>query len=219
MAYKEKLAHLLSDIQSLEMLVRGMQEEDDLSALSFARAGNWAYAVLEKLKALENEQMQQLHIRLVEQQEELNHLQALTEQYQKKAEERQQVLLQAQKAYEEPVQVEAPAPLPEEEAPQMEEKAEEPVPPVAEKPNVVLQDVLAKQTMTDFRKAFSLNDRFRFRRELFGGDEARMNQTIADLNAMTSLDEAKRYLQERMAWDWQDEATSDFIKLLEKRFI
>ena len=96
MAYKEKLAHLLSDIQSLEMLVRGMQEEDDLSALSFARAGNWAYAVLEKLKALENEQMQQLHIRLVEQQEELNHLQALTEQYQKKAEERQQVLLQAQ---------------------------------------------------------------------------------------------------------------------------
>ncbi len=52
MAYKEKLEHLLSDIQSLETLVRGMQEEDGLSALSLARAGNWAYTVLEK--SLEN---------------------------------------------------------------------------------------------------------------------------------------------------------------------
>lgn len=218
MAYKEKLEHLLSDIQSLETLVRGMQEEDDLSALSLARAGNWAYAVLEKLKTLENEQIQQLHIRLVEQQEELNHLQALTEQYQKRTEESQQTLSQAQATHKVPIRIELNVPIQKEDL-LYEEKAEEPTPSVTEKSNVLLQDVLAKQTMADLRKAFSLNDRFRFRRELFGGDEAQMNQTLADLNAMPSLDMAKQYLHERMAWDWQSESVLDFIKLLEKRFI
>lgn len=218
MAYKEKLEHLLSDIQSLETLVRGMQEEDGLSALSLARAGNWAYAVLEKLKTLENEQIQQLHIRLVEQQEELNHLQALTEQYQKRTEESQQTLSQAQATHKVPIRIELNVPI-QKEDPLYEEKAEEPTPSVTEKSNVLLQDVLAKQTMADLRKAFSLNDRFRFRRELFGGDEAQMNQTLADLNAMPSLDMAKQYLHERMAWDWQSESVLDFIKLLEKRFI
>ena len=218
MAYKEKLEHLLSDIQSLETLVRGMQEEDGLSALSLARAGNWAYAVLEKLKTLENEQIQQLHIRLVEQQEELNHLQALTEQYQKRTEESQQTFSQAQAAHKVPIRIELNVPI-QKEDPLYEEKAEKPTPSVTEKSNVLLQDVLAKQTMADLRKAFSLNDRFRFRRELFGGDEAQMNQTLADLNAMPSLDMAKQYLHERMAWDWQSESVLDFIKLLEKRFI
>ena len=49
-----------------------------------------------------------------------------------------------------------------------------------------LNDLLERKNLSDFRKAFSLNDRFRFRRELFGGSEELMNQVIADLNESKS---------------------------------
>lgn len=84
----------------------------------------------------------------------------------------------------------------------------EPPPCVAEK----------TESLSDFRKAFSLNDRFYFRRELFAGDEAKMNKIISDLNDMTSYEESITYLNEKLNWNVENETVAGFIKLLEKRF-
>lgn len=87
-----------------------------------------------------------------------------------------------------------------------------------EKTVVSLNDILEKQHLSDFRKAFSLNDRFRFRRELFGGDEERMNRAINDLNDLHSYEESVSYLHNELKWNIEDVAVADFLKLLEKRF-
>lgn len=89
----------------------------------------------------------------------------------------------------------------------------------AERSGLFLNDLLEKNNLSDFRKAFSLNDRFRFRRELFGGDEERMNKVISDLNDLHTYEDSVTYLNNELKWNIEDEAVSDFIKLLEKRFL
>ena len=89
----------------------------------------------------------------------------------------------------------------------------------SEKQSVFLSDILEKKNLSDFRKAFSLNDRFRFRRELFGGNEEKMNKAITDLNEIHSYEESVTYLNNELKWNIEDEAVADFIKLLEKRFL
>ena len=84
---------------------------------------------------------------------------------------------------------------------------------------IIPQRPVGKEKFSDFRKAFSLNDRFRFRRELFGGDEARMNKVINDLNDLHSYEDSVTYLNNELKWNIEDEAVADFIKLLEKRFL
>lgn len=46
-----------------------------------------------------------------------------------------------------------------------------------------------------------------------------MNQVIADLNQIDSLDEALRFIDTNLSWDMNNETVADFIKLLEKRYI
>lgn len=91
-------------------------------------------------------------------------------------------------------------------------------PLATEKTGISLNEVLEKQNLSDFRKAFSLNDRFRFRRELFGGDETRMNRAVNDLNELHSYEESVAYLHNKLKWNIEDAAVADFVKLLEKRF-
>lgn len=89
---------------------------------------------------------------------------------------------------------------------------------IGEKPSVSLNEVLEKKNLSDFRKAFSLNDRFRFRRELFGGDEEKMNRAIRDLNDLHTFEDSIAYLHTELKWNVDDAAVAGFIQLLEKRF-
>lgn len=89
---------------------------------------------------------------------------------------------------------------------------------IGEKPSVSLNEVLEKKNLSDFRKAFSLNDRFRFRRELFGGDEEKMNRAIRDLNDLHTFEDSIAYLHNELKWNVDDAAVAGFIQLLEKRF-
>lgn len=67
------------------------------------------------------------------------------------------------------------------------------------------------------RKAITLNDRIRYMNVLFGGDAALMNTTIEQLDQMSSLQEAQDYVNEHFSWG-DDEAVTDFMRLLEDRF-
>jgi hypothetical protein len=57
-----------------------------------------------------------------------------------------------------------------------------------------------------------------FRRELFGGDEARMTKVINDLNEMSSFEDSISYIEKELNWNSENKAVIDFISRLEKRF-
>ena len=79
--------------------------------------------------------------------------------------------------------------------------------------------MIEKKSLTDFRKAISLNDWFRFKRDLFKGNEEAINATVQALNGIGSYEEAIAYLNEHARWEPDDPTAADFIKLLEKRFL
>lgn len=112
----------------------------------------------------------------------------------------------------------APTPAAEEAKPAVSHK-ETPAEPAVAKPQPnSLNDLLERQHLSDFRKAFSLNDRFRFRRELFSGSETLMNQVIADLNEIKSYEESIAYINKVLHGSVEEEAMADFLQLIEKRF-
>lgn len=82
-----------------------------------------------------------------------------------------------------------------------------------------LNDAIERTKLTDLRKAFTLNDRFRFCRELFDRDEARMNDTLSALNEAHSYSESLDLLRTRVQWDFDGETAADFLKFIERRFV
>ncbi|MDR3193736.1 MAG: hypothetical protein LBT76_00415 [Tannerella sp.] len=95
-----------------------------------------------------------------------------------------------------------------------------PPPPkrIVDKQEGRLNETIEKKRLSDLRKAFTLNDRFRFCRDLFAKDENRMNQAIAELNAKDSYETSIAYLQEQFDWNFEDETVIEFTAVLEKRF-
>lgn len=63
-------------------------------------------------------------------------------------------------------------------------------------------------------KAFTLNDKFRFRRELFNGDDDDFNDTLTLLAHMPSYEEAIDYLTNDLLWDKRNTAVTDFFDIL-----
>lgn len=70
----------------------------------------------------------------------------------------------------------------------------------------------------DLRHGISLNDSFRFTRELFHGDGALMNDTLGRLGEASSLDEAMKIFCSASDAADDNEAASDFVELLKKYF-
>lgn len=77
---------------------------------------------------------------------------------------------------------------------------------------------LESRFVTDLRKSLNFNDRFRYQRELFGGDMTLLNTTVDKLNSMSSLQEAEAYVAENFNWDTTEGAAFEFMELLEARF-
>ena len=216
MANKEKIDYLLLDIRELETLVAGMRDAEVYPVSFFGQTFDLTHKILKDLHALETAQIEMLR---------------------KQMEEHQALIQSIPPSVATPVQtvqeasITAPAPIPAEQGLSAGPEpipVEEPETPAvetsgkvipAERPGLFLNDLLEKKNFSDFRKAFSLNDRFRFRRELFGGDEARMNKVINDLNDLHSYEDSVTYLNNELKWNIEDEAVADFIKLLEKRFL
>ena len=81
-----------------------------------------------------------------------------------------------------------------------------------------LGEKIAKTLYADIKKSLSLNDSFRFQRELFEGNASLMERTLDYLNDSHSMQDASVYLRTHLAWNWDDEIVCDFVKILEKRF-
>lgn len=68
------------------------------------------------------------------------------------------------------------------------------------------------------RALFSLNDKFRFRRELFGNSDAAFTDTINLLSAMHSLDEATEYLTADLGWDPEADDVKAYLAIVSRYF-
>lgn len=103
----------------------------------------------------------------------------------------------------------------------MTEPLIEPVREVAEaKTSLAIAPILAERIKpaTDLKHSISLNDSFRFSRELFGGDMELMNRLLQQMGEMVSLDAALVLLSSKIQPDEESEAMNDFMELLKKYF-
>lgn len=64
-------------------------------------------------------------------------------------------------------------------------------------------------------KAFTLNERFRFIREVFGGDAVDFENTLHVLEDFDSPDEVADYIYNEMMLDPADRAVADFVTLVQ----
>lgn len=204
MVNKEKIDYILIDIRELEKLVAEMRDAEIYPASFFNQTFQLTHNVLKELHTLEELQLEALR---------------------KQMEEYQRLIdsIPVSKTSQMPEVQPTPEVSPTIEIVQVQEPIVETITPIIEDPvshksSISLNDILEKKNLSDFRKAFSLNDRFRFRRELFGGNEEKMNKAIADLNDLSSYEESITYLNNVLNWNIEDASVADFIKLLEKRF-
>lgn len=68
------------------------------------------------------------------------------------------------------------------------------------------------------RHSISLNDSFRFSRELFGGDTDLMNRVIEQMSVMSSYKTAVAFLSSKVNINEENETLNDFLELLKKYF-
>ena len=198
MANKEKIDYLLLDIQKLETMVAKTRDAEIYPVSFFNQSFELAHNILKGLHALGTLQIEQLRKQMEEHQMLIDSIPDIVT-----SSIRTEVVMP-------PSSVEVVSAT-------QSEKTEKPI--SNERTGLFLNDLLEKNNLSDFRKAFSLNDRFRFRRELFGGDEERMNKAINELNELHSYEDSISYLNDELKWNIEDEAVADFIKLLEKRFL
>lgn len=82
--------------------------------------------------------------------------------------------------------------------------------PVAE------ETVSRNETFVPLR--FSVNDRFRFRRELFNFSDEEMDEAIEVAGQMNTVEEVEDYFYNDLCWDPDNEEVADFMKIIKARF-
>ena len=110
----------------------------------------------------------------------------------------------------------------------LDEKVQKPLAETEQKP---LEEKLQKLSVSsapilgerirpamDLRRSISLNDSFRFSRELFKGDNEQMNRVIEQISEMNSLEAAVAFLVSKVDVDEENEAMADFMEILKKFF-
>lgn len=68
------------------------------------------------------------------------------------------------------------------------------------------------------KPAFTLNDRFRFRRELFGNSDAEYSSAMDLIASMDSYEEAEEYFLDELGWSLENPEVKDFMDIIQKYF-
>lgn len=96
---------------------------------------------------------------------------------------------------------------------EFEEESEEDEEPIK------LDEALQRSLSKDLSRAFSLNDRFRYRRELFSNSEVEMRNTLNIVEAMQSFAEAEDYFYGDLEWDSESPEVKDFMVIIKNHFL
>ena len=134
----------------------------------------------------------------------------------------------AEEAEEEEEEEEEEEAAAEEEEEEEEEEGKKEEPAIVEEPVVetVVKEEEPKSAVlgeslklsAGLRHAISLNDSFRFSRELFGGNTDLMNRVIEQISVMSSYKTAVAFLSSKVELNEEKEAVNDFLELLKKYF-
>ncbi|MCM1138425.1 MAG: hypothetical protein NC221_06785 [Duncaniella sp.] len=81
-----------------------------------------------------------------------------------------------------------------------------------------LEDKLARDRARDIFKAFTINDKFRFRRELFRNSQDEFDETLYVIAQMGDFDEAEEYFYNDLCWDPGNEDVKEFMEIVKKHF-
>lgn len=92
------------------------------------------------------------------------------------------------------------------------EKSEEEPEKISEEPTAA--SAKPKGGGTGRKPAFCLNDRFRFRRELFSNSDSEFSEALGRVACMDSYDEAEDYFIGSLGWDPENPEVVDFLEII-----
>ncbi|TVR39364.1 MAG: hypothetical protein EA392_06350 [Cryomorphaceae bacterium] len=96
------------------------------------------------------------------------------------------------------------------------------IPPSEGRPES-LADKLSHTKIADLTVAIGLNQKFRFIKELFGGDADAYNQALKKLNTCNDISSARQWVEQELKttyeWDEEDQLTLTFLSLIERRYL
>ncbi|MBD5310265.1 MAG: hypothetical protein HDS10_07595 [Bacteroides sp.] len=87
-------------------------------------------------------------------------------------------------------------------------------------PAPVVEETVARtpNPETRGRLVFTLNDKFRFKRELFGNSDADFNNTLSYVASLDNYLEAEDYFLTELQWNPDREEVKEFLEILKKYF-
>ena len=127
------------------------------------------------------------------------------------------VIVQEPQAVVEETVIEEPVVEDEREEKEVEDELEDDESLLIEEPKAAVLGESIKMA-AGLRHSISLNDSFRFSREIFGGDPELMNRVIEQISVMSSYKTAVAFLASKVSVNEQNEAMTDFLELLKKYF-
>ena len=93
-------------------------------------------------------------------------------------------------------------------------KDPQPIAPKAE----VHYPTTSHNSSIDLKKELGIGDRFRFQRELFGGNGEKLSTALTTLNDMATMDDAINYITTVLRLDLENPISKDFVDFVQKRF-
>lgn len=87
-----------------------------------------------------------------------------------------------------------------------------------DEPQANVSEAMQRNLSRDLHRAFSLNDRFRFRRELFANNDVELNDTLNLVETMKSFEEAEDFFYNDLEWDKESPEVVDFMNVIRNHF-
>ena len=81
-----------------------------------------------------------------------------------------------------------------------------------------VDEKLQRNLSKDIRKAFSVNDRFLYQRELFAGSASAMDTALDHIEMMSSYGNAELYFYSQLHWDRENEVVQDFMNIVRNHY-
>ena len=81
-----------------------------------------------------------------------------------------------------------------------------------------LAHAIAHKPVTDLKQAFSIAERFRFQRELFGNNGETLIKALDALNACTIFDQAEQLLQTQFHLTAENPVVAEFLEIVRRKF-
>lgn len=81
-----------------------------------------------------------------------------------------------------------------------------------------LAHAIAHKPVTDLKQAFSIAERFRFQRELFGNNGETLIKALDALNACTTFDQAEQLLQTQFHLTAENPIVAEFLEIVRRKF-